>query len=159
MCTAHTIPAPCPYLLILLNQTINVFILCHPHLLTTFSSSPCPLSSPRAAKTTSIQEVNQSYAIMLKTMPSLSWTWRRGPSHLFVVIVCPSALGSARLWAGPYVHLLSTGCCMSMERMFLLSLLLQYLKYFQYSKKGATAGLVRTLMDWRVESCQIWCSS
>lgn len=48
----------------------------------------------------------------------LSWTRTRGPSHLFVIIVRPSALGSAVRRAGPSVRLLSTGCCMSTERTF-----------------------------------------
>lgn len=85
--------------------------------------------------------------------------------HLFVIIVCPSALGSAGRWAWARLFV----CCppdvaCPWRGCSFVPLLLQYLIYFQYSqkkkekKKGGTAGLVRTLTDWRDEKCQTRCS-
>lgn len=72
------IPALCLWLLLLLlNQKINAFIQSHSLLdvyLILFSASPfhLVLSLRYAGETTSIQVADQSCAIMLKSMPSLS---------------------------------------------------------------------------------------
>lgn len=119
-----------------------------------------PFSSASAVETTSIQEADQSCAIMLKSMPSLS-LGHGERDHL----ISSSSLSVHSLSAQPGDE---PGCpfiCCPPDvacpwgGCSFFSLLLQYLIYFQYSQKGGTAGLVRTLTDWRDEKCQIRCSS
>lgn len=132
------------------------------NLLTTLTSIHLlhlPFSSPSAVETTSIQEADQLCAIMLKSMPSLS-LGHGEEDHLIsssslsarpLLAQLGEELGRLFVCCPPDVACPWRGCSF-------FSLLLQYLIYFQYSQKGGTAGLVRTLTDWRDEKCQTQCS-
>lgn len=95
-----------------------------------------PFSCPTAGETTSIQEADQSCAIMLKSMPSLSLGHGEGdhlisssPLSVHPLLAQPGdELGRLFVCCPPDVACPWRGCSF-------FSLLLQYLIYFQYSQK------------------------
>lgn len=114
ICTCSAVPVSCPRLQMLLSRNEMKFLI---NSITPFLLSRLTLRPQHSGDHASKKLTMMCHHHKHQTHTSLSWTCTRGPSHLFVIVVRPSAAGSGRRRAGPSVCPPSTGCCMSTQRM------------------------------------------